>query len=216
MSPKVEIDLSLNPSYHRGENKPVEQVTWYEAQEFCARLSKLTGENYRLPSEAEWEYACRAGAEDYTEYYFGDDASQLDDYAWYGNNSGDRLIDADRIWKEVNQDANRYWDKLNENNNSTHPVGQKLPNAWGLYDMHGNLWEWCADDCHDDYQGAPTDSQIWTKDIKNQEDGGETKKLLRGGSWFNYARNCRSAYRYYVNARIQHRSNGFRVVCILR
>ncbi|PZO38151.1 MAG: hypothetical protein DCF19_16910 [Pseudanabaena frigida] len=108
MSPKVEIDLSLNPSYHRGGNKPVEQVTWYEAQEFCARLSQLTGESYRLPSEAEWEYTCRAGAEEYNEYCFGDYVSQLEDYGWYGNNSGDRMIDTDRIWEEVDKDNNRY------------------------------------------------------------------------------------------------------------
>jgi formylglycine-generating enzyme required for sulfatase activity len=81
-SPMIDLDLNPNPSYHRGDNKPVEQITWYEAQEFCARLSQLTGESYRLPSEAEWEYACRAGATEYSEYCFGDDLSQLDDYGW--------------------------------------------------------------------------------------------------------------------------------------
>ena len=216
MSPKVEIDLSLNPAYHRGDDKPVEQITWYEAQEFCARLSQLTGENYRLPSEAEWEYACRAGASEYTEYYFGDDASQLDDYGWYGNNSGDRAIDADRIWKEVNQNASQYTQRLRQNNNGTKAVGQKLPNAWGLYDMHSNVWEWCADDWHDNYEGAPIDSQVGTKDIKNYEDGGATKKLLRGGSWFNDAQYCRSACRGDHDARSQYGHFGFRVVCVLR
>ncbi len=216
MSPKVEIDLSLNPAYHRGDDKPVEQITWYEAQEFCARLSQLTGENYRLPSEAEWEYACRAGASEYTEYYFGDDASQLDDYGWYGNNSGDRAIDADRIWKEVNQNASQYTQRLRQNNNGTKAVGQKLPNAWGLYDMHSNVWEWCADDWHDNYEGAPIDSQVGTKDIKNYEDGGATKKLLRGGSWNNAAQDCRSAVRVSYPARNQLNHLGFRVVCVLR
>ena len=216
MSPKVEIDLSLNPAYHRGDDKPVEQITWYEAQEFCARLSQLTGENYRLPSEAEWEYACRAGASEYTEYYFGDDASQLDDYGWYGNNSGDRAIDADRIWKEVNQNASQYTQRLRQNNNGTKAVGQKLPNAWGLYDMHSNVWEWCADDWHDNYEGAPIDSQVGTKDIKNYEDGGATKKLLRGGSWYDNAQLCRSAFRDSFIARYQDGSIGFRVVCVLR
>ena len=211
MSPKVAIDLSLNPSYHRGDNKPVEQVTWYEAQEFCARLSRLTGENYRLPSEAEWEYACRAGASEYTEYSFGDDASQLDNYGWYGNNSGDRSIDADRIWKEVEQDANRYTQRLRQNNNGTHPVGQKRPNAWGLYDLHGNVWEWCADDWHDSYEGAPTESQIWTKDIKNYEEGDGTNKLLRGGSWFDYAIYCRSAIRDGDGTTDWYNYFGFRV-----
>ena len=216
MSPKVEIDLSPNPAYHRGDDKPVEQITWYEAQEFCARLSQLTGENYRLPSEAEWEYACRAGASEYTEYYFGDDASQLDDYGWYGNNSGDRAIDADRIWKEVNQNASQYTQRLRQNNNGTKAVGQKLPNAWGLYDMHSNVWEWCADDWHDNYEGAPIDSQVGTKDIKNYEDGGATKKLLRGGSWSFVAQDCRSAFRFSYDARNRSNNVGFRVVCVLR
>ncbi len=212
MSPKVDIDLSLNPSYHRGEDKPVEQVTWYEAQEFCARLSRLTGENYRLPSEAEWEYACRAGASEYTEYCFGDDPSQLDDYGWYGNNSGDRLIDADGIWKEVNQDASQYTQRIRQNNCGTHPVGQKLPNAWGLYDLHGNVWEWCADDWHDSYERASPDSQIWLKDIKNHEEDGEINKLLRGGSWRNYAGGCRAADRFGFNAREQSFIVGFRLL----
>ncbi|NMF57669.1 nSTAND1 domain-containing NTPase [Pseudanabaena yagii] len=216
MTPKVEIDLSLNPSYHRGENKPVEQVNWYEAQEFCARLSKLTGENYRLPSEAEWEYACRAGASEYSEYCFGDDASQLDDYGWYGNNSGDRAIDTDQIWKDVNQNPNRYIERIRQNNCGTHLVGLKPANAWGLYDMHGNVWEWCADDWHDDYEGAPFDSQIWTKGIKNYKESGETKKLLRGGSWYAYAQNCRSACRLNIFARVRSYFLGFRVVCVLR
>ena len=216
MSPPEEIDLSLNPSYHRGDDKPVEQVTWYEAQEFCARLSRLTGENYRLPSESEWEYACCAGVEAYTEYCFGDDLSQLEDYGWYGNNSGDRPLDADRIWEEVNQDVNQYMQHLRQNNSGTHPVGNKLSNAWGLYDMHGNVWEWCADDWHDSYEGAPTDSQLWAKDIKNHEDGGEIKKLLRGGSWLYDAQNCRSAYRDSNYARNQNLNNGFRVVCVVR
>ena len=216
MSPKVEIDLSLNPSYHRGDNKPVEQVTWYEAQEFCARLSRLTGEEYRLPSEAEWEYTCRAGAKEYSEYSFGDDASQLDDYGWFGNNSGDRAIDTDQIWKDVNQDNNRYSERIRQNNCGTHPVGLKSANAWGLYDMHGNVWEWCADDWNDNYEEAPFDSQIWTKDVKNYKESGETKKLLRGGSWFNNALNCRSACRNYDFARLQDFNLGFRVVCVLR
>jgi formylglycine-generating enzyme required for sulfatase activity len=213
MSPKIEIDLSLNPSYHRGENKPVEQVAWYDAQEFCKRLSRLTGESYRLPSEVEWEYACRAGD---TEYCFGDDVSQLDDYGWYSNNSGDCTIDADRVWEEVNQDASRYTRHLRQNNNGSHPVGQKRPNTWGLYDMHGNVWEWCADDWHNNYEGAPIDSQIWVKDVKNHKESGKAKKLFRGGSCFGLARNCRSGFRSYDEASLQNYNLGFRVVCVLR
>ena len=181
MSPKVAIDLSLNPSYHRGDDCPVEKVDWGEAQEFCARLSKLTGESYCLPSEAEWEYACLAGAETYTEYYFGDDEGRLGEYAWYSENS----------------------------DNKTHPVGQKLPNAWGLYDLHGNVWEWCADDWHHDYEGAPSDSQIWVKDIITNY---EVKKM-RGGSQDDDARNCRSAFFKGSLASNHFYVDGFRVVC---
>ncbi|MBD2176005.1 SUMF1/EgtB/PvdO family nonheme iron enzyme [Pseudanabaena sp. FACHB-1998] len=183
MSPKVAIDLILNPSYYRGEDCPVEKVNWYEAQEFCARLSSLTGESYRLPSEAEWEYACRAGLEEYMEYCFGGDADQLGEYAWYDKNS----------------------------ERKTHPVGQKLPNAWGLYDLHGNVWEWCADDWYDSYEGTPIGSQNWIKDIKNYKEGDGTTKSQRGGSWFSNAYNCRSANRnrsftdhrdYYLGFRV--------------
>jgi formylglycine-generating enzyme required for sulfatase activity len=118
-----------------------------------------------------------------TEYCFGDDPNQLSDYGWYGNNSG----------------------------NETQPVGQKLPNAWGLYDMHGNVWEWCADDWHDDYEGAPTDSQIWAKNIKNYKTP-ETLKLFRGGSWNGYAFNCLSAFRGRRGLGNRINYIGFRVV----
>jgi formylglycine-generating enzyme required for sulfatase activity len=106
--------MGNNPSYfmHKPQN-PVENVSWNDAQAFCEKLSQLTGKNYRLPTNSEWEYACRAGTE--TLFSFGNDFDQLKDYAWYEDNSG--LI--------------------------THPVGQKLPNNWGLYDMHGNVREWC-------------------------------------------------------------------------
>ena len=216
MSPKVAIDLSLNPAYHRGNNKPVEQISWYEAQEFCARLSQLTGENYRLPSEAEWEYACRAGAETYTEYCFGNDPNELDEYAWYGNNSGDRVIDAVQIWKEMNQDASQYTQILRKNNNGTQSVGLRQSNAWKLHDMYGNVWEWCGDDWHDRYEKESINSQIWAKDTKNHEEGGGTEKLLRGGSWLNPAMECRSAYRRKYLARNQNLNFGFRVVCVVR
>jgi formylglycine-generating enzyme required for sulfatase activity len=124
-------------------------------------LSRITGKTYRLPTEAEWEYACRAGTT--TRYYFGDDANQLGDYAWYYENSND----------------------------TTHPVGQKKPNAFGLYDLHGNVWEWCADTWHDNYDGAPTNGSVW---IKN---GDDNRFPLRGGSWGCNLDDCRSAIRYY-------------------
>ncbi|MEE3715903.1 SUMF1/EgtB/PvdO family nonheme iron enzyme [Tumidithrix elongata RA019] len=210
MSPKIDRDLSLSPSYHRGDDRPVEQITWHEAQEFCARLSKLTGESYRLPSEAEWEYACRAGAKDYTEYCFGDDVSQLVDYAWFGDNSGKSPLDATALWQEFSKESSKYTNKLSANGNRTHNVGGRLPNAWGLCDMHGNVWEWCADDWHDNYEGAPNDSQIWAKDIKNYEDG--EKKLLRGGSWDFTSYGCRSAFRGRYVADYRYDNIGFRVV----
>lgn len=145
-----------NPSRFKGDNLPVESVSWDDAKEFCKKLSAMTGQEYRLPTEDEWEYACRAGSTG--EYCFGEDASLLKDYAWYSANSGDE----------------------------THPVGQKKPNAWGLYDMHGNVWEWC--------------------------DGESTRKGLRGGSWFSNGVNCRSAVRYYVRPVTRNGYRGFRVV----
>jgi len=146
--------MGVNPSYFQGNpQNPVENVSYDDAEAFCHKLSKATGKTYRLPTEAEWEYACRAGAT--TRYYFGDDASQLGDYAWYFDNS----------------------------QGTTHPVGLKLPNAFGLYDMHGNVWEWCE------------------------------KGFMRGGSWGNYPAYCHSALRGNVNRRDSLNTLGFRVVC---
>jgi formylglycine-generating enzyme required for sulfatase activity/energy-coupling factor transporter ATP-binding protein EcfA2 len=204
LSPKVERDLNPTPAYARGDRLPVEQVSWHEAREFCARLSQLKGETYRLPSEAEWEYACRAGQP--TAYCFGDDASQLDEYGWYGNNSGNRPLDAARLWQETNQDANQYNSRLNANGNRTHPVGEKKPNAWGLYDMHGNVWEWCEDEWHDTYEGAPDDGSAWTSGSDSEP------RLLRGGSWLSLADVCRSAYRIRFDADYRDSLIGFRVV----
>jgi formylglycine-generating enzyme required for sulfatase activity len=166
------------PSYFQNNpQNPVEQVSWNDAQAFCQKLSQITGKTYRLPTEAEWEYACRAGTT--TRYYFGDDANQLGDYAWYGGNS----------------------------QNTTHPVGQKRPNAWGLYDMIGNVWEWCEDNWHDSYIGAPTDGSAW---IKN----GNDYQILRGGYWGDVPLRCRSAVRVNGLRRDDRDDDlGFRVVC---
>jgi len=191
---KVKIDLSPDPSNFKGNNRPVEQVSWLEVREFCARLSKHSGREYRLPSEAEWEYACRAGTT--TPFHFGETiAPEL-----------------------VNYDGeNPYGDApKGEYRKQTTDVGSlKVSNAFGLFDMHGNVWEWCADDWHDSYAGAPTDSQVWINDIKNYE-APETKKLLRGGSWVVDAQYCRSANRDQCDAHGRYDFIGFRVVGGLR
>ena len=122
-----------NPSYFTGDdNLPVERVSWDNVQRFITKLNDKEGTSkYRLPSEAEWEYACRAGTT--TRYSFGDNESELGEYAWYSSNS----------------------------DSQTHPVGQKRANPWGLYDMHGNVWEWVQDCWHDSYSGAPADGRAW-------------------------------------------------------
>jgi formylglycine-generating enzyme required for sulfatase activity len=176
---QYEAVMGTNPShFSNNPQNPVEMVNWNDAQAFCQKLSQITGKTYRLPTEAEWEYACRAGTT--TRYYFGDDAGQLGDYAWHKRNSQDK----------------------------THPVGQKKPNAWGLHDMIGNVWEWCEDDWHDNYIGAPTDGSAW---INNNDN--DYRSLLRGGSWYFYPYSCRSACRYYFSRRGYLVNSGFRVVC---
>ncbi|MFM6588651.1 MAG: formylglycine-generating enzyme family protein, partial [Microcystis panniformis] len=187
---KQDLDLNLNPAYFKdspdSDRRPVEQVNWYDAIEFCARLSKLTGREYRLPSEAEWEYACRAGTT--TPFYFGETIT------------GDL----------ANYDASKtYTDEpKGEYRKQTTPVGQFPPNAFGLYDMHGNVWEWCADTWHDNYDGAPRDGSVWI------DNGNDNRSPLRGGSWYTNPNNCRSAYRNNLNRRDNSNfNNGFRVVC---
>ncbi|NCR34941.1 MAG: SUMF1/EgtB/PvdO family nonheme iron enzyme [Microcystis aeruginosa S11-01] len=173
--------MGNNPSqFKNNPQNPVECVSWNDAKAFCQKLSQITGKTYRLPTEAEWEYACRAGTT--TRYYFGDDANQLGDYAWYDGNSGGK----------------------------THPVGQKKPNGWGLYDMSGNVWEWCEDDWHDSYAGAPDDGSAWL----DNDNRSQSLKCLRGGSWYFNPNLCRSAYRSnHFRRDFSVNSLGFRVVC---
>ncbi|MEI6063536.1 MAG: formylglycine-generating enzyme family protein [Pseudanabaena sp. ELA748] len=189
--PQINQELNPDPSHFKGDKRPVETVSWLDAMEFCRRLSKHTRREYRLPSEAEWEYACRARTT--TPFHFGETITT--DYVNY--NGGYPYGDAPK----------------GENRNETTDVGSfKVANAFGLYDMHGNVWEWCADDWHDSYEGAPNDTQIRIKDIKNYE-APETLKLLRGGSWLSSAQLCRSACRSLSFARLQDFNLGFRVVC---
>ena len=157
-----EAVMGGNPSYFKGPKNPVEQVSWDDCQEFLAKRNAKSAAGvgkFQLPSEAQWEYACRAGST--TRFCFGDDESKLGEYAWYGANSG----------------------------NTTHPVGEKKPNAWGLYDMHGNVWEWCADRYdYEYYANSPTD------DPTGPATG--TCRVFRGDCWFNPAWLCRSANRF--------------------
>lgn len=158
----VEI-MDSNPSKFRGDDRPVDRVSWNNAQEFVKKINEKEGtDKYRLPSEAEWEYACRAGTS--TRYAFGDSESKLEEYCYCEN------LDV-----------------------GTHPVGQKKPNLWGLYDMHGNLWEWVLDVYKDSYEGAPVDGSP-REDI---ESSSKMMRVLRGGSWQTSAVGCRCASRYY-------------------
>ncbi len=155
---QYESIMRSNPSHFKGSKNPVERVSWNDAKSFCDKLSQKTGQTFRLPTEAEWEYACRAGSS--TAYCFGDDVSQLADYAWYVSNSGRR----------------------------THPVGGKRPNAWGLYDMHGNVCEWCGDwYASDYYENSPS------KNPTGPASG--NGRMLRGGGWDFIPCLCRSAFR---------------------
>jgi formylglycine-generating enzyme required for sulfatase activity len=190
--------MGKNPSYFQGDkvairhpqtnrvvkdvdssNHPVEAVSWSEAVEFCERLSALpeekkAGRVYRLPTEAQWEYACRAGST--TAYGCGNDDRSLGDHAWYRQNS----------------------------NNLTHAVGQKKPNAWGLYDMHGNVWEWCSD---------WYDQNYYTQSPKDNPQGPDmgSLRVFRGGCWYFPAVNCRSAFRNWFIPAGRYGSLGFRV-----
>jgi len=168
--------MGNDPSYFKncGDDCPVEQVSWNDVQEFIQKLNRKEGTNkYRIPTEAEWECACRAGTS--TAYCFGNSASDLSNYAWYNSNSGSK----------------------------THPVAQKQPNAWGLYDMHGNVWEWCYDWKGDYPSGSVSDP--------SGPSSGEDR-VLRGGSWVNYARSCRSAYRIGDTPGFRNFDLGFRLV----
>jgi formylglycine-generating enzyme required for sulfatase activity len=198
--------MGTNPSYFKGDNLPVESVSWDDAIAFIARLNAQNdGFIYRLPTEAEWEYACRAGTT-------GDYGGDLDAMAWYGNNSGRGRLDAAEIFRT---DYQNYFKRIRENGGQTHAVGTKLPNSFGLFDMHGNVWEWCQDWYHGSYNGAPTDGSAWLSGRQNQD------RMLRGGSCDGYATSLRAAGR--VADAPSDRGDGsgdgldgFRVVAVVR
>jgi formylglycine-generating enzyme required for sulfatase activity len=198
---QYEAVMGTNPSFSKGPQNPVEQVSWDDAVEFCRKLSALPAEKkagyvYRLPTEGEWEYACRAGTT--TEYSFGDSDSELGDYAWFGDNSGAQQIDALNIW---NTDQDNYGKRLLDNNCRTHPVGEKKPNPWGLYDMHGNVWEWCQDWYGDYPSGSVTDPTGPASGYS---------RVLRGGSFDVRASIVRSAFRFNYQPDNRFLSSGFR------
>jgi formylglycine-generating enzyme required for sulfatase activity len=181
--PQVKIPLNAEPSHFKGDNRPVEQVSWNEAEEFCQRLSCATKHPYRLPSEAEWEYACRAGTT--TEFYFGNTLTP----------------------KLARCKANLGMALVTLFSGETAPVGSYLPNAFGLYDMHGNVYEWCADTRHGDYKGATTDGSAWITG------GNAENRVIRGGSWIDNPAYCRAAYRGFGSPADRYGRIGFRVVC---
>ena len=185
-----EAVMSENPSHFKGRNRPVEKVSWHDAKQFIKALNKdkaikeqlkskgLSNYSFRLPSEAEWEYAAK-GHPDSSDYeYSGSD--NLKQVGWYRGNSG----------------------------RETKPVGLLLPNELGLYDMSGNVWEWCEDDWHDNYKKAPDDGSAW---IDKPERGG--LRVMRGGSCFGGAVGCRAAYRDYYRPGSRGNGVGFRVAC---
>ncbi len=170
--------MGSNPSgFRESLQAPIENISWLDAQDFCRKLAARSPYlySYRLPSEAEWEYACRAGTN--TAYHFGDSPAQLSDYAWFADNSNKR----------------------------SQPVGQKVPNPWGLYEMQGGIWEWCEDAWHDNFKGAPADGSAWL-------DENSGRRVRKGGSWSNEARLCRAASREWHWQGDRYNDIGFRVV----
>ena len=170
-----EAVMGNNPSAYKGSALPVDGISWDDIQQFIVKLNQKTGQKYRLPSEAEWEYAARAGTT--TEWSHGNDESKLGNYAWYNKNSPDK----------------------------TQAVGQKLPNAFGLFDMHGNALEWTQDCWHENYAGAPTDGIAWTTGCN------ENTRVLRGGSSYDNPAYLRSAIRYRINPALRYDRHGFRL-----
>jgi formylglycine-generating enzyme required for sulfatase activity len=188
-----QVEMRLFEAEANTYNRPVEGVSWLDAMEFCNRLSQRTGRTYSLPSEAQWEYACRAGTT--TPFHFRDTISpELANYR------------GDVAYADGPQGVYRE---------QTTPVGMFPANAWGLYDMHGNVLEWCLDEWHDSYEGAPTDGRAWVDAVEGEKSKESVKtKLLRGGSWGLSPGGCRSAYRRRLRPGLAKYYVGFRVVCL--
>jgi formylglycine-generating enzyme required for sulfatase activity len=174
--------IGKNPSHFKGNQNPVEKVSWHDAVKFCQKLAQKTREKVRLPTEAEWEYAAKGGNQSEGYKYAGSDS--LDEVGWYNGNTTFLAIFGGK----------------------TQPVGQKRENELGIYDMSGNVWEWCEDVWHENYNGAPTDGSAWLTG------GKQNRRALRGGSWFNNVIVCRSAFRGRLDADGRDSNFGFRVV----
>jgi formylglycine-generating enzyme required for sulfatase activity len=192
--PQVNHFLKPDPSHFKGDKRPVECVSWYDAVEFCQRLSQHTHRTYRLPSEAEWEYACRAGTR--TPFSFGQTiTAELANYCatiTYGDGA------------------------KGEYRQETTPVDHfGIANAFGLCDMHGNVWEWCLDHWHESYKGAPNDGSAWLTDDEGAAltDDGNAYRVQRGGSWDSIPRACRCASRNFTFPGYDYDLFGFRAVC---
>jgi formylglycine-generating enzyme required for sulfatase activity len=185
--PQEKLDLAPEPSNFKGAQRPVERVSWLEATEFCERLSRATGKQYRLPSEAEWEYACRAGTT--TPFHFGPTISPE-----VANYNGNYTYGKGPKGKYPEQTTN---------------VGIFPANTFGLYDIHGNVWEWCQDEWHDTYKNSPSDGSAWEE---NKNTSNQSPRLLRGGSWFSDPAGCRSADRFRRAPDYRGGSIGFRLI----
>ena len=190
--------MGTDPSSFKGDDLPVEKVSWNDAMEFCEKLNDSgkapRGWKFTLPTETQWEYAARGGKKSKGYKYSGSD--KADDVAWYYENSGDVRLD-DSSWP----------DKWDSNHCKTHPVGQKKANELGLYDMTGNVEEWCLDDWN-------SDSSELTAEFSRGNDQGGSPRANRGGGWIYYARYCRSAHRDYYDPGYRGNDLGFRVALV--
>ena len=180
--------MKNNPSIFKGENHPVENVSWYQARDFCLEVSRITNKTFRLLSESEWEYVCRAGTK--TSFCYGETiTSELANYkACFGYGEG-----SIGKWRE-----------------QTTPVGIFPANNFGLYDVHGNVWEWCADYWHENYHNAPNDGQVWQDNPSTKD---HYPRVIRGGSWDDTAYYCRCGVRLWALPNFQGQLIGFRVAC---
>ena len=189
--PRASRELDSDPSDYKGKDRPVENVSWHDATEFCHRLAHHTGRPYRLPSEAEWEYACRARTT--TPFYFGTTITpDLANYDWNSSYGENKITTKNKNFE-----------------GTTSVIQFGLANGFGLYDMHGNVWEWCQDHWHSNYTNAPVDGNAWIAPEAEED----ASRVLRGGSWLLGSRSCRSASRIPNSAGSRSSFSGFRVVC---